>query len=76
MDEKAKQCYLASFDGTPGAQRNPTNFQCRDDGSHFYPSKDNFLINKKVYAILKKIGASWRKIKNLMRLSSVPALVA
>lgn len=36
MDVKEKQCYLASFNGVQGAERNPANYQRRDDASHIY----------------------------------------
>ncbi|MCX7634668.1 MAG: hypothetical protein N2Z74_02860 [Syntrophales bacterium] len=42
MDEKEKRCYLASFDGVPGAERNPTHYQRRDDGSHIYTQGDYY----------------------------------
>jgi hypothetical protein len=36
MDEKEKRCYLASFDGEREAERNPVNYQRRDDAHHIY----------------------------------------
>ena len=42
MDEKERRCYLASFDGVPGAERNPANYQRRDDGSHIYTEGDYY----------------------------------
>jgi predicted secreted hydrolase len=42
MDAKQIKCHLASFNGTPGAQRNPTNYQRRDDGSHIYKNSDYY----------------------------------
>jgi predicted secreted hydrolase len=42
MEEKEKRNYLASFNGIPGAERNPTNFQRRDDGNHIYKNDDYY----------------------------------
>jgi predicted secreted hydrolase len=42
MDDREKQCYLASFNGQPGAERNPTNYQRRDDGNHLYKSDEYY----------------------------------
>jgi predicted secreted hydrolase len=42
MDEKEKQCYLASFNGKRGAERNPTNYQRRDDGQHIYKNEEYY----------------------------------
>lgn len=42
MDEKEKRCYLASFNGERGAERNPNNYQRRDDGSHIYKSDEYY----------------------------------
>jgi len=36
MQETEKKNYLAMWDGSLGADRNPTNFQRRDDGSHIF----------------------------------------
>jgi hypothetical protein len=42
MDQKAKRCYLASFNGERGAERNPTNYQRRDDASHIYKGDEYY----------------------------------
>lgn len=34
MEKDREEYYLASFDGRRGAERKPTNYQRRDDGSH------------------------------------------
>jgi hypothetical protein len=41
MDEK-KRNYLASFNGSYGAERNSNNYQRRDDGSHIYKNDDYY----------------------------------
>ena len=42
MDERQKQCYLASFNGKRGAERNPANYQRRDDGNHTYSDDEYY----------------------------------
>ena len=42
MDDREKRNYLGYFDGKPGAERNPSGYQRRDDGSHIYKSKDYY----------------------------------
>lgn len=42
MEDKEKECYLASFNGKRGAERNPTNYQRRDDGNHIYKSDEYY----------------------------------
>ena len=42
MDEKEKRCYWASFNGILGAERNPTNYQRRDDANHIYQSNEYY----------------------------------
>ncbi|NPU86326.1 MAG: hypothetical protein HPY65_17750 [Syntrophaceae bacterium] len=42
MEEKEKRCFLASFNGVPGAERNPANYQRRDDASHIYTEGDYY----------------------------------
>jgi len=42
MDEREKKYYLASFAGTPGAERYPVNYQRRDDGNHIYKDNDYY----------------------------------
>lgn len=36
MEEKEKRKFLAMWNGNRGADRNPTNFQRRDDANHYY----------------------------------------
>jgi predicted secreted hydrolase len=36
MDDREKACYLAMWNGERGADRNPLNYQRRDDGSHIF----------------------------------------
>jgi len=36
MDDLEKSCYLAMWNGGYGADRNPSNYQRRDDGSHIF----------------------------------------
>jgi predicted secreted hydrolase len=40
--EKEKRNYLAYFEGTRGAVRNPSNYQRRDDASHIYHNDKNY----------------------------------
>lgn len=42
MDEKEKKNYLAMWNGSRGADRNPVNYQRRDDGNHIYKSDQYF----------------------------------
>ena len=42
MDDKEKRCYLASFDGKRSAERNPVNYQRRDDAGHIYTEGDYY----------------------------------
>lgn len=42
MDEKEKQSYLAYFNGRRGAEREPSNYQRRDDGSHIFHNVDEY----------------------------------
>ncbi len=42
MEEIEKRNYLAAFDGVPGAERNPANYQRRDDASHIYTAGDYY----------------------------------
>ena len=42
MNEKDKKNYMGYFDGKQGAERNPSNYQRRDDGNHIYTNKDYY----------------------------------
>jgi predicted secreted hydrolase len=42
MEGKEKRCYLASFEGVPKAERNPTNYQRRDDAHHIYTGDEYY----------------------------------
>lgn len=42
MEEKEKRCYLASFDGERRAERNPVNYQRRDDAHHIYRDEEYY----------------------------------
>jgi len=42
MDEREKKNYLAMWNGQRGAERNPTNYQRRDDGHHIYKSDEYY----------------------------------
>lgn len=42
MDDREKACYLAMWNGGPGAERNPLNYQRRDDGSHIFHNADDY----------------------------------
>jgi len=42
VDQDREECYLASFEGARGAERNPTNYQRRDDGSHMVTSPEYY----------------------------------
>ncbi|MBU2549892.1 MAG: hypothetical protein KKB20_15870 [Proteobacteria bacterium] len=42
MDEKEIACYLAQWDGKLGADRNPANYQRRDDGSHIFENAESY----------------------------------
>jgi len=42
MEEREKRCYLASFDGERRAERNPVNYQRRDDAHHIYPGDEYY----------------------------------
>lgn len=42
MDEKEKAYYLAQWDGRLGADRNPANYQRRDDGSHIFENTETY----------------------------------
>lgn len=43
MEEREKTNYLAMWDGKRGADRNPVNYQRRDDGSHVYTGKEDYF---------------------------------
>jgi predicted secreted hydrolase len=42
MENDRAEYYLASFDGVRGAERNPMNYQRRDDGSHIIPNDEYY----------------------------------
>lgn len=42
MEEREKKCYLASWDGQEGAERNPTGYMRRDDGSHIFHNTEHY----------------------------------
>jgi len=42
MNPEKQKCYLAYFNGQRGAERNPANYQRRDDGSHIYNNTEDY----------------------------------
>jgi predicted secreted hydrolase len=42
MNEMEKKNYLSMWNGRRGAERNPSNYQRRDDGNHIYKSTDYY----------------------------------
>ena len=42
MQQRAKKSYLAYFNGQRGAERSPSGYQKRDDGSHIYHNEENY----------------------------------
>lgn len=42
MNPDKRRCYLAYFNGRRGAERDPANYQPRDDGSHIYHNRENY----------------------------------
>jgi hypothetical protein len=42
MNPEKQKCYLAYFNGQRGAERNPANYQRRDDGSHIYHNTETY----------------------------------